>query len=100
METTLSTKEQLLVVASNLIDKGGPSAVTLRAVGDAIGLCPRPRPIGKGAPWLWPLWPPPARAPWIGSAAWRRPRGSAAPNSILRAPNRPGWDKGWFWEGG
>jgi AcrR family transcriptional regulator len=38
METTLSTKEQLLVAATNLLDKGGPSAVTLRAVGDAIGV--------------------------------------------------------------
>ena len=38
METTLSTKEQLLVVATNLLDKGGPSAVTLRAVSEAIGV--------------------------------------------------------------
>ena len=38
METTISTKEQLLVAATNLLDKGGPSAVTLRAVGEAIGV--------------------------------------------------------------
>jgi AcrR family transcriptional regulator len=38
MHMTLSTKEQLLVAATNLLDKGGPSAVTLRAVGDAIGV--------------------------------------------------------------
>ena len=38
METTLTTKEQLLLAATALLDKGGPSAVTLRAVGDAIGV--------------------------------------------------------------
>ncbi len=38
MEMNLSTKEQLVVAATNLLDKGGPGAVTLRAVGDAIGM--------------------------------------------------------------
>ncbi len=38
MEATLSTKEQLLAAATGLLDKGGPGAVTLRAVGDAIGV--------------------------------------------------------------
>ena len=34
----ISTKEQLVVAATSLLDKGGPGAVTLRAVGDAIGV--------------------------------------------------------------
>jgi len=38
MESALSTKEQLLTAATSLLDKGGPAAVTLRAVGDAIGM--------------------------------------------------------------
>jgi len=38
METTLSTKQQLLVAATNLLDQGGPGAVTLRAVGDKVGV--------------------------------------------------------------
>jgi AcrR family transcriptional regulator len=38
MDTNLSTKEQLVVAATELLDKGGPGAVTLRAVGDAIGV--------------------------------------------------------------
>ena len=38
METNRSTKEQLLIAATSLLDKGGPAAVTLRAVGDAIGV--------------------------------------------------------------
>ena len=38
METTLSTKQQLLIAATNLLDMGGPSAVTLRAAGDKIGV--------------------------------------------------------------
>lgn len=38
METTLSTKQQLLIAATNFLDQGGPSAVTLRAVGDKIGV--------------------------------------------------------------
>jgi AcrR family transcriptional regulator len=38
METNLTTKQQLLVAATNLLDQGGPSAVTLRAVGDKVGV--------------------------------------------------------------
>ncbi len=38
METTLSTKQQLLIAATDLLDQGGPGAVTLRAVGDKIGV--------------------------------------------------------------
>ncbi len=38
MEATLSTKQQLLVAATDLLDEGGPGAVTLRAVGDKIGV--------------------------------------------------------------
>ncbi len=38
METTLSTKQQLLNAATNLRDQGGPNAVTLRAVGEKIGV--------------------------------------------------------------
>ena len=38
MHMNLSTKEQLLVAAADLVDKGGPDGVTLRAVGDAIGV--------------------------------------------------------------
>lgn len=38
METSLSTKQQLLIAATSLIDQGGPGAVTLRAVGDKIGV--------------------------------------------------------------
>jgi AcrR family transcriptional regulator len=38
METSLSTKQQLLNAATNLLDRGGPGAVTLRAVGDKIGV--------------------------------------------------------------
>lgn len=34
----LSTKERILVAATDLLDAGGPSAVTLRAVGDAAGV--------------------------------------------------------------
>src|SRR5271165_1623581 len=33
-----STKERILAAATNLLDAGGPSAVTLRAVGDAAGI--------------------------------------------------------------
>ena len=38
METTLSTKQQLLIAATSLLDQGGPGAVTLRAVGDKVGV--------------------------------------------------------------
>ena len=38
MEINLSTKEQLVIAATSLLGKGGPGAVTLRAVGDAIGV--------------------------------------------------------------
>jgi len=38
METSLSTRQQLLIAATNLLDQGGPGAVTLRAVGDKIGV--------------------------------------------------------------
>jgi len=34
----LSTKERILAAATNLLDAGGPPAVTLRAVGDAAGI--------------------------------------------------------------
>jgi AcrR family transcriptional regulator len=34
----LSTKERILAAATDLLDAGGPSAVTLRAVGDAAGV--------------------------------------------------------------
>ncbi|RBP15521.1 TetR family transcriptional regulator [Roseiarcus fermentans] len=34
----LSTKERIIAAAANLLDSGGPSAVTLRAVGDAAGI--------------------------------------------------------------
>ena len=34
----LSTKERIIAAATNLLDQGGPSAVTLRAVGDAAGI--------------------------------------------------------------
>jgi AcrR family transcriptional regulator len=34
----LSTKERILAAATSLLDSGGPSAVTLRAVGDAAGI--------------------------------------------------------------
>ncbi len=34
----LSTKERILAAATSLLDAGGPSAVTLRAVGDAAGI--------------------------------------------------------------
>ena len=34
----LSTKERILASAIDLLDAGGPSAVTLRAVGDAAGI--------------------------------------------------------------
>src|SRR5208283_3066841 len=34
----LSTKERILAAATDLLDSGGPSAVTLRAVGDAAGI--------------------------------------------------------------
>ncbi len=34
----LSTKERILIAATDLLDAGGPSAVTLRAVGDAAGV--------------------------------------------------------------
>ncbi len=33
-----STKERILAAATDLLDSGGPSAVTLRAVGDAAGI--------------------------------------------------------------
>jgi AcrR family transcriptional regulator len=36
--TTLTTKQQLLVAATSLLDQGGPGAVTLRAVGDKVGV--------------------------------------------------------------
>lgn len=34
----LSTKERIIAAATKLLDAGGPSAVTLRAVGDAAGI--------------------------------------------------------------
>ncbi len=34
----LSTKERIIAAATRLLDEGGPSAVTLRAVGDAAGI--------------------------------------------------------------
>src|SRR5271165_7169771 len=34
----LPTKERILAAATNLLDAGGPSAVTLRAVGSAAGI--------------------------------------------------------------
>ena len=34
----LSTKERILAAATDLLDTGGPSAITLRAVGDAAGI--------------------------------------------------------------
>ena len=34
----LSTKERIIAAATGLLDAGGPSAVTLRAVGDAAGI--------------------------------------------------------------
>ena len=34
----LSTKERIIAAATDLLDAGGPSAVTLRAVGDAAGI--------------------------------------------------------------
>ncbi len=34
----LSTKERIIAAAADLLDAGGPSAVTLRAVGDAAGI--------------------------------------------------------------
>jgi AcrR family transcriptional regulator len=34
----LSTKERILAAATELLDTGGPSAVTLRAVGEAAGI--------------------------------------------------------------
>ncbi len=34
----LSTKERILIAATDLLDAGGPSAVTLRAVGEAAGV--------------------------------------------------------------
>jgi AcrR family transcriptional regulator len=34
----LSTKERIIFAAADLLDAGGPSAVTLRAVGDAAGI--------------------------------------------------------------
>ena len=34
----LSTKERIIAAATSLLDAGGPSAVTLRAVGDAAGI--------------------------------------------------------------
>ena len=34
----LSTKERILIAATDLLDAGGPTAVTLRAVGDAAGV--------------------------------------------------------------
>jgi len=33
-----STKDRILAAATNVLDAGGPSAVTLRAVGDAAGI--------------------------------------------------------------
>src|SRR5579871_2269857 len=38
METTPTTKQQLLAAAASLLDHGGPAAVTLRAVGDKVGV--------------------------------------------------------------
>ncbi len=38
IELMLSTKERILASATKLLDAGGPSAVTLRAVGDAAGI--------------------------------------------------------------
>ncbi len=38
IENMLSTKERILASATKLLDAGGPSAVTLRAVGDAAGI--------------------------------------------------------------
>jgi AcrR family transcriptional regulator len=38
METNLTTKQQLVVAATSLLDQGGPGAVTLRAVGDKVGV--------------------------------------------------------------
>ena len=34
----LSTKERIIAAATDLLDSGGPAAVTLRAVGDAAGI--------------------------------------------------------------
>jgi AcrR family transcriptional regulator len=34
----LPTKDRIIAAATNLLDTGGPSAVTLRAVGDAAGI--------------------------------------------------------------
>ena len=34
----LSTKDRIIAAAANLLDSGGPTAVTLRAVGDAAGI--------------------------------------------------------------
>jgi AcrR family transcriptional regulator len=34
----LSTKERIIAAATHLLDEGGPSAVTLRAVGDVAGI--------------------------------------------------------------
>jgi AcrR family transcriptional regulator len=38
IQNMLSTKERILASATKLLDAGGPSAVTLRAVGDAAGI--------------------------------------------------------------
>ena len=38
MTTILSTKDRILASAMELLDSGGPGAVTLRAVGDATGI--------------------------------------------------------------
>jgi AcrR family transcriptional regulator len=38
MEATSTTKQQLLAAATSLLDQGGPAAVTLRAVGDKVGV--------------------------------------------------------------
>ena len=38
MSTMPSTKDRILASAMQLLDSGGPGAVTLRAVGDAIGV--------------------------------------------------------------
>ena len=38
MSTLLSTKDRILASAMQLLDSGGPGAVTLRAVGDATGI--------------------------------------------------------------
>jgi AcrR family transcriptional regulator len=35
---TISTKEQLIRAATRLLDEGGPNAVTVQTVGDALGL--------------------------------------------------------------